>query len=147
MVALNTPRAGVATGTRRRFVRLPGPGAIAVTTLVAAAALLPVVQNSNATTTGYDIREMERRKSDLQAAMYNAQMDIARLGSLQRIDQEARARLGMVPADRTFVVSVREPAPQQRQIPARYLPVEPAGEAAAPERGLLDALLARLSLR
>ncbi len=147
MVALNTPRAGVATGTRRRLVRLPGPGAIVVTALVATAALLPVVQNSNATTTGYDIREMERHKSDLQAAMYNAQMDIAHLGSLQRIDQEARTRLGMVPADRAFLVTVREPAPQQRQIPARYLPVEPKSEPTKPERGLLDALLARLSLR
>lgn len=147
MVALNTPRAGATAGMRHRLIRLPGPGTLIITALVTAAALLPVVQNSNATTTGYDIRETERRKGDLQAAMYNAQMDIAKLGSLERIDREARTRLGMVPAERSFAVTVREPAPQQRQVPARYLPEEVQHSTAAPSQGLLDALLGRLSLR
>jgi hypothetical protein len=131
-----------------RGLRLPGFGTVAASALVAAAALLPVVQSSNATTTAHDIRRLETRKADLQAAIYNAQTEIAQLGSLERIDHEARGRLGMTTASRSTVVQVSEASSAPRQVPARYLPQEDKVTEASqtPRRGP-RALLARLFAR
>ena len=112
--------------------------------MVAGAALLPVVQSSKATTTGYEIRRLEGQKADLQAALYNAQTDIAELGSLARIDREARERLGMVPPSRTIVVNVAEPAPAERQVPARYLPSPPEATPPPAQEGGVRGFMARL---
>lgn len=131
-----------------RAVRIPGFSVLIAAAAVAGAALMPVVQSSNTTTAGYEIRKLEIRKADLQAAIYNRQTEIAHLGSLERIEQEARGRLGMVPADRSVIVTVAEPAPERRQVPARFLPQEDAQEQQAPSRGSgLRALLSRLSIR
>lgn len=108
---------------------------------------MPVVQTSNATSTGYQNRRLEARRADIQAAIYNTQTEIAQLGSLERIDQEARGRLGMVPADRSTIVTVQEPAPVQRQVPARYLPQTQEHPRQAHQRGGLRAVLSRLSIR
>lgn len=147
MVAVDStrPRAETRPQIPARSARLPRSGTILTAALVATAALLPVVQSSNLTTTGYEIRALEQRRSDLQASIYNAQVDIARLGSLERIEREARDRLGMVPADRTVSVQVTVPPPTPRQIPARYLP-EPSPAPRLPT-GWWHRLLARLPLR
>lgn len=147
MVAVDSthPRAETRPQNPARSARLPRSGTILTAALVAAAALLPVAQSSNLTTTGYQVRELEQRRSDLQAAIYNAQVDIARLGSLERIEREARDRLGMVPAERTVSVQVRVPPPAPRQIPARYVPEPPP--ASTPPAGWWHRLLAQLPLR
>ena len=126
-------------------LRAPSAGMVAAAALVAGAALLPVVQSSSATTAGYEIRRLERQRADLQAAIYNAQTEIAELGSLDRIDREARGRLGMVPAQQVVVVRVAEPAPSGWHVPARFLPPEDRAQPAKPKRGLL-ALLEKLSI-
>lgn len=90
--------------------------------LVALAVLLPVMQNSDETTQGYRIRALEQQQSDLEAQIYNAQADIAQLGSLSRIDSQARGRLGMVPTNRGLAVSVSVPRPEVRPLPNGYLP-------------------------
>ena len=90
--------------------------------LVAIAILLPVMQSSDETAQGYRIRALEQQQVDLEAKIYSTQSDIAQLGSLARIDDEARNRLGMVPADRTTGVDVSVPAPAARTVPSRYLP-------------------------
>jgi len=99
--------------------------------LVALAVLLPVMQSSDETSQGYRIRALEQQRLDLEAKIYSSQSDIAQLGSLARIDNEARNRLGMVPADRTLGVSVSVPVPATHSLPNRYLqPVGPAAAAA-----------------
>ncbi|MER3420008.1 MAG: hypothetical protein C4290_05565 [Chloroflexota bacterium] len=146
MVAVDStrPRAEARPQVQSQPTRLPRSGALMAAALVATAALLPVVQSSNLTTTGYEIRALEQRRSDLQAAIYNAQVDIAYLGSLERIEREARSRLGMVPAERTVSVQVNVSPPPPRRIPARYLPEPPP----TPTRrtGFWERLPARLPL-
>lgn len=123
MSVVQRPGSGVAVGFGRR-VGLPGLGIVAAT-LVAAAALLPVAQSSSTTSTGRQIQTLERERADLLASMYATQSDIASLGSVERIDREARERLGMVPADRWMYVSVAN-APPAARMPARYLNQESA---------------------
>lgn len=144
MVAFNAPRPAVGDQSLARGARLPGLGTIAAAALVTAAALLPVVQSSSATTTGAQTRQYETRKADLQAAIYNAQTEIATLGSLERIDREARGRLGMGPAEQSVVIPVSEPVPVTSQLPARYLPVETEREEPKASSRPWDRLLASL---
>ena len=101
--------------------------------LVALAILLPVMQSSDETSQGYRIRGLEQQQVDLEAKIYSSQSDIAQLGSLTRIDSEARNRLGMVPADRTLALSVSVPVPVTHPLPNSYLQPSTAATAAAPE--------------
>jgi hypothetical protein len=110
--------AGASAGGIRRALALT-----ATLALVAVAILLPVMQNSDEAAQGYRIRTLDRQRTDLEAQIYIAQSDIARLGSLARTDGEARARLGMVPATREVNVTVSEPVPDVHRIPNGYLPV------------------------
>ena len=127
-------------------LRVPGLGMIAAASLVAAAALLPVVQSSTATSEGAETRRLERRRADVQAAIYSTQSEIAVLGSLERIDREARGRLGMAPAERTTMIEVQETAPAARRVPARFLP-PPATQQPQEHGNRLAMLLARLGMR
>ena len=97
--------------------------------LVAVAILLPVMQSSDETAQGYRIRALEQQQVDLEAKIHSTQSDIAQLGSLSRIDSEARGRLGMVPGDRSVAVAVNVPIPTTHPLPNRYL--QPAAPSAA----------------
>lgn len=108
----------IARGFGRR-VGIPGLSIVAAT-LVAAAALLPVAQSSSATSIGHQIRDLEARRADLNAGIYASQSEVASLGSIDRIEREARGRLGMVPAERWMYVTASAPPPAAL-IPARYL--------------------------
>lgn len=121
MAILERPSSGGALGRR---LGAPGLGVVAVT-LVAVAALLPVVQSSNATTTGHDIRTLEAQRADLQASIAGAEADVAMLGAVERVNQQARDRLGMVPADRSLYLNSNE-TPPVAGVPARYLQQIPA---------------------
>jgi hypothetical protein len=114
--------------------------------LVVLAVLLPVVQNSDETTQGYRIRALEQQQSDLQAKIYAAEADVARLGTLSRINSEARGRLGMVPAGQGVSVSINGPAPAFRPIPNRYVPPPPAPAPPPVRQSLWERLLRRLPL-
>lgn len=120
MAVLDQPRPRL-VGQR---VGVPGLVVLAAG-LVAAAALLPVVQTSSTTATGAEIRRLEVERSDLQARINAKQAEVAELGSIERIDREARERLGMVPATRLMYITVAQPPPETG-MPARYLnPEEP----------------------
>jgi uncharacterized protein YlxW (UPF0749 family) len=115
--------------------------------LVVAAMFLPVVQSSDATTTGYTIRHHQQDLSDLQARIHAAESAIADLGSMNRIRTEA-SRIGMVPADgRGVVVTVNAPPASQVLLPRRYLPPPQPDTGAAGQHSLLSSLLDLLSLR
>ena len=114
--------------------------------LIVAATLLPVMQDSDATTTGYAIRNNQQELADQNAQTYNIQAEIARLSSMERIRQQA-TQLGMVPAPRqTESVVINAAAPIETLLPRRYVP-QPPVVAKAPQRGLLANFLHFLSLR
>jgi hypothetical protein len=94
--------------------------------LVVLAILLPVMQSSDEAAQGYRIRGLQRQKADLEAQIYQTQSQIAQLGALSRIDNEAHARLGMVTVTREVSVSVSVPVPEVRPLPNAYLPAAPS---------------------
>lgn len=134
-IAHHTPQQ-VQSRPLSRVYRLPSGGVTAAALLIAAAALLPVVQSSNATTTGHRIRELEAEKAAAQASIHSLETSVAQLGSLERIDREARDRLGMAPAGRTVMVAATEPAPPTRRVPARYLPLDAGRPQPSPPGGV-----------
>jgi hypothetical protein len=99
---------------------------------VAAAALLPVAQSSDATSTGSEIRRLETRKADLLADIHLTQMEVAELAAIERVEQRARA-LGLAPTERVLYVRTAQPPPPAG-MPSRYLNEEEpaAGVAARP---------------
>jgi hypothetical protein len=133
----------LARGLGRR-VGVPGFGILAAG-FVAAAALLPVAQSSNATTTGHEIRQLEARRADLQASIYTTQAEIAALGSLERVDREARERLGMIPAERIMYVPASRPPPVAAA-PARFLHQQEEPPPAHSSRPWWRAALSKFSL-
>jgi hypothetical protein len=122
MAAINHP-----LGHGRRGLPLPNPvgqvnwlvvGAVALTGF---AALLPVVQNSTATSTGFDIQASQREQIELQGQIGVLETDVANLTSLTRIDPRA-TEIGLAPVSDPIYVSVKEPGPEPAKLPAEYLP-------------------------
>lgn len=104
-------------------------GAIA---LVGLCAMLPVIQNSAATSRGFDIQEIRQREARLNGEISLLESDVARLTSLTRIERRAQD-IGMVPAANPIFVTVNEPGPAPAKLPAEYLPRRsPEQEAPAP---------------
>jgi len=50
---------------------------------------------------------------------------VARLGSLDHIEQEARTRLKMEQPKEVHYIAVPVPAPEQHRLPSRFLPPAP----------------------
>lgn len=96
--------------------------------LMLGAMFLPVLQNSDATSTGYRIEREQQQLDDLRAKTYALQAQIADLGSESRIRQEA-ARLGMLPAGRAADVTVSVPAPDGVFLPRSLQPTPGAATA------------------
>jgi cell division protein FtsL len=110
---------------------------------VGLAALLPLLQSSQATTTGYNIRELERQRNDWEARIHELEAEVASLASLDRIENEAHERLNMQAPEDTLYITVDLPAPDSQPIPERFLP--PKSQEASPThkswwRSLLDQL-------
>ena len=92
--------------------------AIAVALTVAAAiALLQVILSSTFTHTGQQLRDLENRRAELQAQIYQTEADVAALASLERMERIARERLGMVPAKVNHHVAVSVEAPTGALLP------------------------------
>jgi hypothetical protein len=90
--------------------------------LIVAAMLLPVVQSSDATTTGYAIQKHAQELADLDAQVYNTQAEVAQLDSTDRVRKDA-ARLGLVQATpAAAAISVNAPAPDGVLLPRRFIP-------------------------
>lgn len=146
MASISRPLPGIArfpiVGPRLRF-RAVAAGAAAILVL---ASLWQVLQTSDATTTGFTIQRLERQRDALQAEVHGLEAEVAALSSLDRIDREARERLGLVPPARTMYLDLDRPVPDRQGIPTRYQPA-PVDEAAPGPpreswwRGVLRALL------
>jgi hypothetical protein len=122
----------MATNPRPQARTAPGflTGNLPVILIVAAmvvglAALLPLVQTSGATTAAGRIRQLEQERRDWQAQLHEQEVRVAQLGSLERIEKEARERLKMVPPAETHYFRVDAPAPAPHRLPSRFLPEEP----------------------
>jgi hypothetical protein len=104
--------------------------------LVVAAMLLPVVQSSDATTTGYSIQKRSQELADLNARVYNTQAEIAQLDSTERVRKEA-ARLGLVqPSPGAVSIAIEAPAPDGVLMPRRFMPAPPPAAPAARHHSL-----------
>ncbi len=92
------------------------------------AAAFPVLQASAVTQRSDRLLALQQRQDDLHAQVHSLEAEVAQLGSLQRIDSEARGRLGMVPANRALSVSVDVPAPEPGHLPASLQVATPPPE-------------------
>jgi len=93
----------------------------AVLTVAAAIALLQVVQSSSFANTGQQIQGLETQKLDSTARVHQLEAEVAALSSLDRIERNARDRLGMVPARNIMYVPVAVPAPDDPLVPRPVL--------------------------
>ena len=101
----------------------PGLPSLVITCVVVIglAGLLPLLLSSRVIHTSEDIRQLEGVRNDWQARIQELEAEIAVLGSLNRIETEARGRLGMVPPDETIYITVDQPAPEKQIVPLRFL--------------------------
>ena len=95
---------------------------------VGLAAFIPLIQSSVATTTNSNVQRLDQERIDWEARLHELELDVATMGSLDRIEREAIERLHMTPPQETRYTTVDVPAPEQRRLPSRFLPPEPAPE-------------------
>ena len=93
--------------------------------VVGLAALLPLVQSSSATTMAGKVRQLEQERADWQARVREAELGVATLGSLNRIEREAKIRLKMTQPATVHYISADAPPPEPRKLPGRFLPAAP----------------------
>ena len=84
-------------------------------------AMLPVVQNSSATSQGFNVQRVRAEQTRLNGDIRLLEADVAQLSSLGRIQRRAE-EIGMVPGDRPIYVQVTEAGPEPAKLPAEYLP-------------------------
>ena len=103
--------------------RQPGLPSLVITCVVVIglAGLLPLLLSSMVIHTSGDVRQLEGVRNDWNARIQELEAEIAVLGSLDRIEKEARGRLGMVPPDETVYITVDQPAPEKQIVPLRFL--------------------------
>jgi len=111
-------------------LRTPNPAIMLIlaAVVIGMAALLPVVQSSGATNTAGNIRRLEQEKADWRAQVRSLELEIAGLGSLGRIEQEATQRLKMGPPRELHYIRIDAPAPEPRRLPSRYFAPTPEPE-------------------
>ena len=93
--------------------------------IVGFAAMLPLVQSSGATSRAGSIQQMQQEKNGMQARLRELELEVAGLGSLARIENEAKTRLQMELPKETHYIAVDAPPPEQDKLPSRYLPTAP----------------------
>jgi len=93
--------------------------------IVGLTALLPLVQSSGAASTASRVRELEQQRSDWQARLHEQEVKVAGLGSLQRIERDARQRLKLVPPKDIRYISVDAPPPASNRLPERFFSDQP----------------------
>lgn len=105
--------------------RMPAWGWLAIFGLCIAA-VLPVLQSSNVTESGAQLLALEAERERLKSDVRSLATHVGALGSLTRVEEQAKARLNMVRATPTVIITVDHPAPA-RVMPSRFLPYrEPA---------------------
>ncbi len=111
---------------------------------IGAAALLPLVQSSIATTTNGNVHRLEQQRDDWQARIQEMELEVATMAGLERIEQAAMTDLKMVEPKDTRYITTAALAPEPRRLPSRYLP--PASEERQSEPAIWEQLLEWLPL-
>ena len=116
--------------------------AIAAVLIVAAAiALLQVFQSSSFTNTGQAIQNLEAQRIESTAHVHQLEAEVAALSSLDRVERNARERLGLVPARNVVYVRVDVAAPTDPLLPRPVVaPPTPGAPHESIWRRLLDLL-------
>lgn len=84
-------------------------------------AILPVLQDSTATSRGFQIQEIQASNARTASQISQAEADVAGLTSLARIQRRA-SEIGLIPGEDPIYVTVTEPGPAPAKLPAEYLP-------------------------
>lgn len=112
---------------QRRTLPVPLPVAtinwwvVSAIVLFGIGAMLPVLQNSAATSQGFNVQRVQAEQTQLKGEIQLLEADVAQLSSLGRVERRAQ-EIGMVPGDRPIYVQVAEPGPEPAKLPAEYLP-------------------------
>jgi hypothetical protein len=106
---------------------------------IGVAALLPLIQSSSATSTAGDVRTLESEHADWRARLRALELEVAGLGSLNRIEAEAGARFGMKAPTQLHYIPIDAPGPEPRKLPSRYYRAEP--EESADSASLIEDVL------
>ncbi|MEO6099704.1 MAG: hypothetical protein ABIQ34_05245 [Tepidiformaceae bacterium] len=106
-------------------------------------AMLPVIQNSTATSRGFDIQRGAARQAKLNGEISLVESDVARLTSLTRIERRAK-EIGLGPTDNPIYISIDEAGPAPAKIPSEYL--LPVSAKAEPPVSWWRSLVSLLSL-
>jgi hypothetical protein len=132
VAAINHP-----LGHARRGLPLPMPafkpnwwvlGALA---LLGVSAMLPVLQNSAATSSGFKTQELRAEQAKLNGDIRTTEAEVAQLTSLTRIERRA-GEIGLGPGTNPIFVNVDQPGPAPAKIPSEYLPA-PTPSTSEPE--------------
>jgi cell division protein FtsL len=125
MSVLDGSATGGAPAARRAHGVLGPPAgrllAVVAAAVVGIAAFIPLIQDSGATTKGYELRDLERERNEWRARVHDLESEVAALGSTERVRREATERLGMAPPAKTIYLGVGVPAPPLGRVPSRYL--------------------------
>ena len=113
---------------------LPSPSLPVAITIAAIAiglaALLPLIQSSDATTINARIQRLQQELADWEARGQELEVTVATLAGLERIEKEAARRFNMVQAQDTIYLTLDVAEPQPRQLPSRFLPqIQPPPQA------------------
>lgn len=103
---------------RKRLVAKAGQVRLAwrfilVTVLICLASIVWLSQTSKIVSLGYDIERMEKQKAVLNRQAEQLQSQVAQYENLKRVEEEARTKLGMIPAKNVVYL----------KIPANLLPI------------------------
>ena len=80
--------------------------------VIGAAALIPLVQSSIATSTNGNVRILEQQRDDWQARIQELELDVATMAGLNRIENEARDGLKLVEPKEIRYITVPVEAPE-----------------------------------
>ncbi|MGI8926027.1 MAG: hypothetical protein ACR2HN_05190 [Tepidiformaceae bacterium] len=94
---------------------------IAAIVLAGASAMLPVLQNSSATSRGFRAQSLDARRIELGGQIAQLESEVARLTSLERIERRA-GELGLGPTSDPIYISIDVPGPAPAKIASEYLP-------------------------
>ena len=128
MSVLDRPFRGEATARHRRALSIPvrrpsAPIIILLFAAVAVAGTVPLIQNSDATATGYALRDLERQRDDLRMQLHGLEGEAAMLGARSRIERDAREQLGMILPKHTIYLEIDVPGPTAGALPVQGLPI------------------------
>ncbi len=111
---------------------------------IGAAALLPLVQSSIATTTNGNVHRLEQQRDDWQARVQEREVEVATLAGLDRIEEVAKSDLKMVEPKGTLYITVDAGPPDPPTLPHRFQPAD--AEESASQPAFWEQILDRLPL-